>query len=438
MVLAVSEFIGNIKQQLESDYPASWIRGEISQVTRAASGHYYFSIKDQFASVRAVMWKGKAYLFQGFLKEGHQVDLLATPSIYQPRGEFQLVVESVRQSGMGQLYEQFLQLKSRLASEGLFDEHLKKELPSWPKTVGIITSLQAAALSDVIAVFRRRNPTIRLMIYPTSVAAKNEVISMIQIANKQSLCDALILCRGGGSFEELALFNNEQIARSIFASKIPIVSAIGHETDVTIADFVADVRAATPTAAAELLSPSLSVYQRELDRLNQQIDRAFYTRFQACLSALTLLKHRLISPVEKVRRQELIINNKINTLKDKLQQKHYFFWQHYYRLSARLQKPESTLSKAEHQLHAYALYLKNTMQSRLNNTENHLTRLQERLTDLNPDRILSRGYSMTYLSDGRLLKDVASLSVGEAIVTHLASGSVCSQITDVNYPTKKH
>src|SRR3990167_2407602 len=257
-VWRVAELNFAIKQLLENNVPLLWIRGEISNLVKAASGHFYFSLKDDQAQVRCVMFRHRNQLLSDSVANGQQVEVLAIVTLYEQRGDFQLTVEQIRPAGLGVLYERFAQLKSKLESEGLFDAASKRPLPSYPRRIGIVTSLQAAALRDVLPPLRLRLPGAPVVLYPTPVqgaGSAEQIAAAIRTASQRAECDVLIVCRGGGSIEDLWAFNEEGVARAIAASAIPVISGIGHETDFTISDFVADQRAATPTAAAQLIVP---------------------------------------------------------------------------------------------------------------------------------------------------------------------------------------
>src|SRR5919108_191822 len=258
-ILSVAELLRSVRDTLERRFPLAWVRGELSNLSRAPSGHCYFTLKDAGAQVDCVMFRSRAALLDWEPRDGMQVEVRALPTLYEPRGRFQLTVEGMRRAGLGPLYERFLRLKERLGAEGLFDERLKRELPSFPKAIGIVTSLAAAALRDVLTTLARRNPALEVVVYPVPVqgeGAAERIAAMLARANRRAECDVLLLVRGGGSIEDLWQFNEEAVARAIRASRIPGVVGVGHETDFTIADFAADRRAPTPTAAAELVSPS--------------------------------------------------------------------------------------------------------------------------------------------------------------------------------------
>src|SRR5918992_4270234 len=258
-VVTVSQLLRNVRDTLERRFPLMWVRGELSNLSRGASGHCYFTLKDDGAQVDCVMFRSRLAALDWEPRNGAQVEVRALVSLYEPRGRFQLTVEAMRQAGLGPLYERFLRLKKKLGDEGLFDPEAKRALPEHPRAIGVLTSLAAAALRDVLTTIARRNPAIPVIVYPVPVqgeAAAARIAAMLRRANIRRECDVLLLVRGGGSLEDLWQFNEEILARAIPASPIPVVVGGGHETDFTIADFAADQRAPTPTAAAELVSPS--------------------------------------------------------------------------------------------------------------------------------------------------------------------------------------
>ena len=275
-VLSVSELNRLARDVLQASFPLNWVSGEVSNFTRAASGHWYFSLKDAGAQVRCVMFKGRNSYTDFTPREGDKIEARATVTLYEARGDFQLTVESIRQAGLGDLFEKFEQLKRQLQQEGLFEAARKQAIPAHAKTIGIVTSPDAAALRDVLTTLNRRNPNIKVIIYPTPVQGKSAaatIASTINNANARQEVDTLIICRGGGSIEDLWQFNEEIVARAIANCSIPTISGVGHETDFTICDFVADSRAATPTAAAELACQDMGHLKQKLSNIAQQLNR---------------------------------------------------------------------------------------------------------------------------------------------------------------------
>ena len=280
-VISVSELNRSVRDLLERGIALGWVAGEISNFKRYDSGHCYFTLKDAGAQARCVMFRGRAQSLDWQPKEGMQVEVRALVTLYEPRGDFQLNVETMRRAGLGPLYERFLRLKEKLEREGVFDPAAKRPIPAFPGTVGVVTSLAAAALRDILATLKRRNPSINVIVYPVPVqgeGAAARIAAMLATASRRNECDVLLLARGGGSIEDLWPFNEEVVARAIRACTIPVVAGIGHETDVTIADFAADLRAPTPTAAAESVSPSRDALFERLAELVTRATRAAMRR----------------------------------------------------------------------------------------------------------------------------------------------------------------
>ncbi|MDX1376916.1 MAG: exodeoxyribonuclease VII large subunit, partial [Burkholderiales bacterium] len=303
-VLSVSALLRSVRDVLERRFPLAWVRGEISNFTRAASGHCYFTLKDDAAQVDCVMFQGRAALLDWTPREGMRVEVRALITLYEPRGRFQLRVETMREAGLGPLYERFLRLKQALEREGLFDPAVKRALPAYPRTVGVVTSLAAAALRDVLSTLARRNPSVAVVVYPIPVqgtGAAPRIAEMLARASARAECDLLLLVRGGGSIEDLWQFNEAAVAHAIRASRIPVVVGVGHETDTTIADFAADRRAATPTAAAELAVPPRAELVARIADLTRRAGREARRRIETVAQSVDGLARRLVHPAERLR-----------------------------------------------------------------------------------------------------------------------------------------
>src|SRR5690349_23004826 len=273
-ILTVSALARSVRDLLEHRYPLLWVAGEISNLTLAKSGHAYFVLKDEQAQLRCVMFRSRHQQLDWEPRDGMQVEAQVLVTLYEARGEFQLNVESMRRAGQGALFEAFVRLRDKLGKEGLFDPAAKRPLPAFPRTIGVITSRDAAALRDVLTTLRRRNPSIAVVVYPVPVQgyrAAEEIASALALAGRRAECGVLLLVRGGGSIEDLWAFNEEVLARAVRACPLPVVTGIGHETDFTIADFAADRRAPTPTAAAELVSPDRRLLLDAISRLAAKI-----------------------------------------------------------------------------------------------------------------------------------------------------------------------
>src|SRR5207248_2021079 len=306
-VVTVSELLRSVRDTLERRFPLLWVRGELSNLSRAPSGHRYFTLKDRGAQVDCVMFRSRAAALETELREGMQVEAQVLVSLYEPRGRFQLTVEALRPAGLGPLYERFLRLKEKLEREGLFDPAAKRELPTHPRTIGVITSLAAAALRDVLTTLRRRNAAVAVIVYPAPVqgeGAAARIAGALATASARAECELLLLVRGGGSIEDLWPFNEESVARAIRSSTIPVLVGVGHESDFTIADFAADRRAPTPTAAAELATPARLELLKNLEACARCLSREMRRRLQYAMQSLDGCAKRLVHPAERLRRSQ--------------------------------------------------------------------------------------------------------------------------------------
>lgn len=432
-VFRVAELNLAIKQLLESNVPLLWVRGEISNLVKAASGHYYFSLKDDQAQVRCVMFRHKNQLLREPIANGQQVEVLAVATLYEQRGDFQLTVEQIRPAGLGILYEQFARLKQLLESQGLFDTERKRALPAFPKSIGIITSPQAAALRDVLTTLRQRLPSVPVVLYPTPVqgtGSAEKIAAAIQLANRRAECDVLIVCRGGGSIEDLWAFNEEVVARAIAACEIPIVSGVGHETDFTIADFVADERAPTPTAAAQRVAPDRHALLRGLRDKAQHLQRAQRNRMQNAMQAVDYLQRRLVHPAQQLQRQ----TQQLSQLQQRMlrafayrQQHQHWQWQS---LSQRLRAASSDFARLQDRQTSLADRLAKAMRTgqaqrlvRVDNAEQHLILLD-------PTKVLARGYSMVRDASGAVVSDAGQLAVGAELSITFAKGWARTEVKE--------
>ncbi len=432
-VLRVSELTRAINQLLEGNVPLLWVRGEISNLVKAASGHWYFVLKDEQAQVRCVMFRHKNQSLDKTIGNGTQVEVLAAAALYEARGDFQLTVEQLRPAGMGVLYEQFARLKQKLEDEGLFDAAHKRTLPAFPRRIGIITSPQAAALHDVLTTLRRRMPGVPVVLYPApvqGVGSAEKIAQAIGTACLRAECSVLILCRGGGSIEDLWAFNEEVVARAIFSCDIPIVSGVGHETDFTIADFVADERAPTPTAAAQRVVPDRHAQLQGLRDMAQHLIRAQRNRLQNAMQTLDYLQRRVVHPAQQLQRQKLHL--------DQLQQRLQRSFAHdldmkrwrcdaydrrlcgagsdFNRMQDKLTHLAGRLVKAVH-------HVQQRQQARLDTVAQHLVLL-------NPQHVLARGYSLVQDENGHLVSDAAKLAVGTELRITFAQGWARTEVKE--------
>lgn len=382
-ILTVTELNRLAREVLQTSFPLFWISGEVSNFTRAASGHWYFSLKDTNAQVRCVMFKGRNNYVDFTPSEGDKIEARATVTLYEARGDFQLTIEFIQKAGLGDLFEAFEKLKQKLQKEGLFDAEAKQTIPEYAKTIGIVTSPDAAALHDVLTTLNRRNPGTGVVIYPTPVqgnGAAKVIASAIQKANERQEVDTLIICRGGGSMEDLWQFNEEVVARAIANCSIPTISAVGHETDFTISDFVADIRAATPTAAAEMACQDFTHLKQKYTNLAQQLNHQIMLTLNQQAQRVDYLSRRLTSPSQKL---EVQLSN--------LQQ-----------LSRRIIL---------------------ALQQQLTHQQQQLTRLKASLEQLSPTAVLSRGYAIVS-RDKKAITTSKQLQLGETLHVQFKHGDI--------------
>lgn len=434
-IYSVSQLNQSVRLMLENQLGAVWLTGEISNFSQPVSGHWYLSLKDENAQVRCAMFRMKNLRVSFRPTNGMQVLVRANVSLYEPRGDYQLIIESMHLAGEGLLMQQFEALKMKLAAEGLFAQHLKKNLPHFSKAVGIITSKTGAALQDILHILQRRDPSLKIIIYPTAVQGKDaatDIAQMIELANQRQEVDVLIVGRGGGSLEDLWCFNEEMVARAIFHSHLPVISAVGHETDVTIADFVADVRAPTPSAAAELVSRNqtelLQQLQYRRQRLEIALDRLFAEKQQK-LKHLSLRLHNQ-HPQAQLRIQQQLITQ----LSHRLQQTLRHHWQktaeNLTALSIRLYKNPLPLriQQYEQQLAQLKVRLNSHMNLMLSLQQKQLSHLCGKLDSLSPLKVLARGYSITQNQQNFTIRSIKDVNVGEHIKTRLTDGNIISQV----------
>ena len=433
-VLTVSELNRMARRALESQLPLLWVEGEISNFTRAASGHWYFSLKDSQAQVRCVMFRGRNQ-FAGFTPaNGDHVEIRALPSLYEARGEFQLGAENIRRAGAGRLYEAFLRLKAKLDAEGLFDLARKRPLPPFPRTVGVVTSPQAAALRDVLTALARRMPGLRVVLYPTpvqGVGAAVRIAAAIEQASARAECDVLLVCRGGGSLEDIWAFNDEAVARAIAACTVPVVSGVGHETDFTLADFAADLRAPTPTAAAELASPHRDALRAQLDGLTQRLHRHIARSQRDAAQRLDYLARRLIHPAEQLARQRRALDALAQHLQRGMRA---VLTAAQGRLTtARMRRVSPAQILQRKQLSVEALHGRLQRADETGRARRRLTldRLAASLAHLDPERVLARGYSLVQCADGRVVQDAARLHAGESLDIRFHRGRATASVKSI-------
>lgn len=402
----VGSLLRAIADSLEARFNPVAVQGEISGFSRAASGHCYFSLKDEQGQIRCAMFRRAAGLLDFAPRDGQLVELRGRLGVYEPRGELQLVVESMQQAGQGNLFERFVQLKNKLEAEGLFDAGRKRELPVLPKAIGVVTSLGAAALHDVVTALQRRAPHIPVVIYPASVQgaqAPEELRLALRKAYERAEVDVLLLVRGGGAMEDLWAFNDEQLARFIVASPMPLVCGVGHETDFTIADFCADLRAPTPTAAAELCAQPQTVGLGELDDLQDRLQYGVERQLQASNQRLDWAAARVSRPSHLVTRQHARLAGHAQDLRHALQ---------------------TGMQREQSKLQALGLAFPQALGQAVQHQQRRLERAQLRLAPLNPTLVLQRGYAWLADMQGSAVTRVADTAPGQALRATLADGEV--------------
>lgn len=442
-IFTVSRLNTTVRKLLEMEMGQVWLSAEISNFSQPSSGHWYFTLKDDGAQVRCAMFRNSNRRVTFRPQNGQQVLVRATITLYEPRGDYQLIAESMQPAGDGLLQQQFEQLKQRLMSEGLFEQHHKQPLPDPARQVGVITSASGAALHDVLRVLQRRDPSLPVVIYPTQVQgaeAPSGIVRAIELANARNECDVLIVGRGGGSLEDLWSFNDERVARAIFASRIPIVSAVGHETDVTIADFVADLRAPTPSAAAELVSRNQIERLRQLQSQQQRLEMAMDYYLAQQQRTFTRLQHRLQQqhPQLRLARQQTTLMKLQRRLDDAMQLRLRQAARQQERLGLRLTaiRPEMRVQRAGQQLQQWHYRLQQAMQQQLNTHKQRFGYLAAQLEGVSPLATLARGFSVTTAADGKVVKKTKQLNPGDMLKTRLDDGWVESEVTAIT-PVKK-
>nr|WP_230411736.1 exodeoxyribonuclease VII large subunit [Denitromonas iodatirespirans] len=438
MTLSVSELNRLARETLETAFPPLWVRGELSNLTHAPSGHVYFTLKDAAAQVRCTLWRSRAQRLGLTLRAGMQVELRGQLTLYEARGDYQLSVESVREAGVGHLFDAFVRLKAKLDAEGLFSAEHKRPVPTYPRGVAIVTSPQAAALKDVCASFARRAPHLPLLLLPTPVQGDGAgariaaALDRIAALAPTRALDVVLLVRGGGSIEDLWAFNDEVVARAIRRCPLPVICGVGHETDFTIADFAADLRAPTPTAAAELASAGFHAAAGELAQLHAGLRRALQRRIDAAHQRLDRVAVRLTHPRQRLASSRETLRNLERRLALAMDRHRQRLAQQCAHLAARLGARRPAPARYRPELIALQAALQRGMGRQLAQRHQHLDALAAHLTHLNPEAVLARGYSITRDDGGRILRDATAAPVGAAISVQLHRGSIDAQVTAQN------
>jgi exodeoxyribonuclease VII large subunit len=406
-----------VADALEARFNPVAVRGEISGFSRVSSGHCYFSLKDEAGQLRCAMFRRAASLLDFVPRDGDQVEVRGRLAVYEPRGDLQLVVESLRRAGQGALLEQFLQRKARLEAEGLFDAARKRNVPAQPRAIGLVTSLGAAALHDVVTALRRRAPNIPVVLAPAAVQGANapdELARALEALYLLEPCvDVILLVRGGGSIEDLWAFNDETLARTIIRSPVPLISGVGHETDFTIADFCADVRAPTPTAAAELAAVPRDVWFDALTRMAERLRDAVFKEIDAAGQRLDLAAERLGRPSELVGRERFGLAHRAQRMHHALQMR---------------------IERLAHAQEVLQTGLLSRFRAALDRHRERLAHAALRLQLLDPELVVRRGYALITDAGGRLVTSVDRLAAGDEVQARLADGSAEMKVVAVRQP----
>lgn len=437
-VYTVSRLNRSARAILEGSFPLLWVEGEISNLSRPGSGHWYFSLKDEAAQVRCAMFRNRNMYVKFVPQNGNHVLLRVQISLYENRGDYQLLVEHLEEAGDGALRRAFDLLKQRLSNEGLFDAARKRPLPPLPRRIGVVTSPHGAALRDVLSVLRRRYSGIPVLIYPTAVqgaGAAHEIAAAVRLASLRCECDVLIVARGGGSLEDLWAFNEEVVARAIHACAIPVVTGVGHETDFTIADFVADQRAPTPSVAAEMVTPNRAEWQRRLAQLEQRVASFMAVKLADGKRTLHWLTTRLQHPAQRLARQA----QRVDELELRLQRAQHRLLrstqQHLFTLCAHLWRhtPEHTLRARSHRCAMLEQRLRSAQRDSLNIYKQRLMHAARALETVSPLATLGRGYALVrQIPEGTVVQSYAQVEPGQSIEARLGRGRLVCTIKETH------
>jgi exodeoxyribonuclease VII large subunit len=435
-ILNVSELNAEVSLLLKQGFPLLWVEGEISNFSKPASGHFYFSLKDSNAQIRCAMFKNRSRYLDVIPKNGLKVLVRGKVALYEARGEFQLIAEHMEDAGEGLLQKQFEALKTKLAAKGWFDSLLKKPLPTFPRQIGIISSPTGAALHDILNVLKRRCPQIPVLIYPAAVQgakAPIELESALYQANASKQCDVLIIARGGGSIEDLAAFNNEQLARALYETDIPIVTGIGHEIDFTIADFIADQRAPTPSAAAELVSPDNAHLKERLQRLEQKMQTAFNLVFKQKAEQFSWLSQRLQqqNPVYQLQQQRQRLDQLEIRLKQQMQRQlnHKKNAVQVLRKQLQTTSPSRLISSKQQQLTQNTTLLQHAIDANIKRKQADFALQLTKLNAISPLTILERGYAIIRDENKQtVINSVSQLKTGDILNIKVKDGEIISEV----------
>jgi exodeoxyribonuclease VII large subunit len=434
-IWVVRDLVAAARTHLEREYSDIWVEGEISNFRAHDSGHLYFTLKDRDSQIRAVMFRSQARLLRFRPEDGMEIVLRGRVTIYEGRGELQLSAEYLEPKGAGALQIAFEQLKAKLQAEGLFDAARKKPIPALPRIIGIVTSPQAAALRDILNVLRRRHHTASVLIYPAQVQgemAASEVSAGVKYFNRAKTVEVIIIARGGGSAEDLSAFNHEGLARVVFSSQIPVISAVGHETDFTIIDFVSDLRAPTPSAAAELVIRSRQEIEEQAEALRLRLARAIRYRLLMAKQTLTeVAQHgafaRMMDLINQRQQKLDDLSFRLEKAERKLLEQHRRRWEHA-SAAVRHYDARRVLAGIRQDLKSRTAAMAIAMRNLLLRRRSRLDQLQHQLKALSPVAILERGYALVFDSSGKLVKNAAQVDPGDEISARLAHGTLTARV----------
>ena len=429
-ILEISEINHLVKNILNTNVPKLWITGEISNFIEATSGHWYFTLKDEKSQIRCTMFKGQNVLVPSKPKEGDKLEIFGLVSLYEPRGDYQFNAEKMRESGSGNLYEKFLALKNKLEKEGIFDQARKKNLSRFPKTIGIITSPTGAAIRDVITTIQRLNPVITIILYPCLVQgrdAAHTIVKQIEIANERNEVETIILCRGGGSIEDLWSFNEEIVVRAIYNSKLPIISGVGHETDFTLTDFVSDLRMPTPTAAAERASESLAEMLGYIKYYDESINKIMTSLIQSVSQKIDYLEKRLISPKDLIKTCNEKLNINAQMLKKNINSSFLKYLNQFNFLRKQIKAPYQLLNITNKELERFTKTLYDLLNENINFQKQKLKHLRSSIELLNPKNIMARGYSIVY-NNGKIISSEKQAKIKDKLKIILHEGQISAEV----------
>lgn len=436
-IYTITRLNREVRSILETGFPLLWLEGELSNLACPASGHWYLTLKDSHAQVRCAMFRTRNRLLKFVPRNGMQVIVRAKIGLYEPRGEFQIIIEHMEEAGEGALRQQFEQLKNKLNQEGLFSSKTKKKLPAIPKRIGVITSPSGAAIHDVLTTIKRRFASLKVIIYPVSVQGKpaaEEIAKTIKLANKRNECDVLLLTRGGGSLEDLWSFNEEVVARAIYDSNIPLISAVGHDVDFTISDFVADIRAATPTAAAELVSPDVNHWLLQIGTLQKRLNRQILNTIKSKQASVQQHARNIVHPSRYIEETSQRLDEILYRLKNaiKTQLSDYQLKLSHLHARCNATDPSQSISSKKNKLLELTLRLNSAQDQQINELKQRFIRCTSTLEAVSPLATLSRGYAYVQLTESNaIVKDSMQLQNGDQVKTTLANGKFTATVTNI-------